>query len=139
VNLKKEWTTIEEFITSLEKAIQHRAETIRETELDLSGGFERGWIHIAGEESRESDLFVDRFGRVILPGDQLYEGVTGISLLGKDRRKVMRIEPRFNGTQRTAWVCYLEEKQDVDLGKESGEIDEQPVGCSDGNPDGDSI
>ena len=134
VTMTSEWKTVEAFVHALEAALRDEAQTIRETEFNQSGGFERGWLHIVGHESREENLFVDRLGRVVLPGDQTYEGVIAVSLIGSTRRKVTRIEPRYKGNRRVAWVCCLEPQRETD----DAELDQKLGKARHGELEGDS-
>ena len=88
--------------------MRHEAETIRETELDRLGGFEIGRLETA-DENWEASIFVDRLGRVVLPGESKYENISSVSLGGKTH-KVTRVEPRYQGTRLAAWVYYLEKE-----------------------------
>jgi len=138
--MEGEWKTVEDFVKSLEAALREEAQIIRETEFSQSGGFERGWLNIAGHESRDEDLFVDRLGRVVLPGDQMYEGVTAVSIIGESRRRVARIEPRYKGNKRVAWVCYLEKKETNHAGvdQEAGKPESGGSSGDSGSADGSS-
>lgn len=120
-----EWKTVEEFIRALETALREEAQTIRETDLDHAGGFERGRLFMPGRESQEESLFVDRLGRVMLPGDPVYETVTAVEIVGHKQQKVTKIEPRYTGTTRVAWVCNLEPRETIDaeLAQKSGNAD----------------
>jgi hypothetical protein len=91
---------------------------IRETELDRTGGFRRAKMRACSSccdtmhTLPDSEVFVDRLGRVLLPARDPYVHVELISLDGDDFREIVRREPRYEGENQVAWVCYLEPFED---------------------------
>ena len=106
VTLASEWATVKEFVDSLDSAIKQEAATIRETELDRVGKFVPCQLIIGEEEAFNTSVFVDRLGRVILPGEAKYEQTVCVRL-GDKAHPVSRVESRYQGEQLVAWVCYL--------------------------------
>jgi hypothetical protein len=113
VTLENEWNSVEDFVRGLRSALRSEAATIRETELDRVGGFKDGVLHYALDTSclgEMGELFVDRLGRVILPSHPRYEDVKAVDLDGV-KKQVARIDARYEGEERVAWVLELKGDQ----------------------------
>ena len=105
----------DEFVRDLKIAIQEDTSTIRETDLDRIGGFRPVQISTKTRDvdtvfSETTEHFVDRMGRVILPVRYNTELIKTISVDGGPTLDIIRVEPRFEGEQQVAWVCYLADK-----------------------------
>ena len=105
--LHRQWPTVEDFVKDLGEAIEANARIIRETDLSLTGGYRSATITV-GPHSWETDVFVDRLGRVVMPGRKASEDIEAVTLQGKGSQKVLNKEPRYRGNDLTAWVLYLE-------------------------------
>lgn len=100
---------MEEFVEGLKKALTEEMGVIRETELDRVGGFKRATLLACPNGvARVEDVFVDRLGRVLLPARSPFDEAELISLDQEPFREIVRREPRYEGENQVAWVCYLE-------------------------------
>jgi len=109
VNMESKWETVEEFVDSLGKAMTEEMLTLRETELDRSGGFQTATLLASLDGvARVEDIFVDRLGRVIFPAKEKFAEVELVSLDQGPFLEIVRREPRYEGDRQVAWVCYLE-------------------------------
>lgn len=98
---------------TLAKKITEEMKTIRETELDRTGGFKGMYVYSDGQENPVwAKLFVDRIGRVIVPTGESHETITHVEFKGKKRRAVIKKEPRFEGQEEVALVLYLEAEEE---------------------------
>jgi hypothetical protein len=101
---------VEEFVESLQKAITEQMSEIRETSLD-SGRLvtvSLWWTHV----NTTARVYLDSLGRFIIDGTPNNQAITGISYPHNDSpREVVRVEPRFEGPDCVAYVCYLERKE----------------------------
>ena len=104
---ENEWSSVEEFLADLRNAHDTEALLVRETELVKAGGYFPATLACQGEDIC-CDVFIDRLGRVVLPGGANVEKITGVSVRGANVQKVLNREPRYRGDQIIAWVLYLE-------------------------------
>lgn len=121
VKIEHGWDTVEQFVGELNEALSEEDKSIRETELDHSGGFKKVYLEFADEGLNSTeDVFVDRLGRLVVPPEQKYQElqkVTFISINGGDTspRRVVNFESRYEGDIISAFVVYLEsEEEDAD-------------------------
>lgn len=111
VSSESEWETVEDFVKSLNLSLTEEMGTIRETELDRSGGFQLATLVEAPEGvARVEHVFVDKLGRVIFPVSKKFADVETVSLSQGPFLDIVRREPRYDGDRQVAWVCYLEGK-----------------------------
>ena len=114
VSLESKWTTVEEFVDRLRAALTEEMGIIRETELDRTGGFRKAQMKACApccdtmHTLPDTEVFVDRLGRVLLPARDPYTHVELVSLDGGAFREIVRRESRYEGEKQVAWVCYLE-------------------------------
>jgi hypothetical protein len=113
--MESEWATVEDFVKTLRRSLTDEMGTIRETELDRSGGFQSATLLAEPDGvARVEDVFVDRLGRVIFPARDRFEEVELVSLDQGPFREIVRREPRYEGDHQVAWVCYLEREDHED-------------------------
>ena len=114
VSLESKWTTVEEFVDRLRASLTEEMGIIRETELDRTGGFRRAKLKACSSfcetmhELPDREVFVDRLGRVLLPARDPYAHVELVSLDGNPFQEIVQREPRYEGENQVAWVCYLD-------------------------------
>ena len=112
VTLESNWESVEGFVSSLKAALTEEMGAIRETELDRVGGFKRATLLAAPNGvARIEDVFVDRLGRVLLPARPPFDEAELISTDQGPFREIVRREPRYEGEDQVAWVCYLETEE----------------------------
>jgi hypothetical protein len=99
----------EAFIEALRLAISEEAATIRETEFDRIGAFRSATLVMDSGPTPAIDAFVDRLNRVIVPARYDVSRLTAVQLDAGDLQEVVRAEPRYEGDEQVAWVCYLED------------------------------
>lgn len=100
---------VTQFVQELAEALSKDIANIRETELDLSGGFESMVLHFEDEDHLIGSFAVDRLRRVMLPPVPSYKKVRAITFEDSDKEKaVVRIEERFKGNRVSAFVVYVE-------------------------------
>jgi len=119
VSLEREWSDVESFVNELRSALDEEAKTIRETNLDNTGGYRPVSLRLRSQEeswrAENVDVFVDQFGRVILPAKERYADVLSITFLDEQNgsksapRNVVQIERRYRDNKVTAFVVYVEE------------------------------
>ena len=114
ISMEKEWDDVESFMNDLKIALDQEAKTIRETNLDWSGGYHSVSMQLQ-EGVENADVLVDALGRAILPAKEKYLALSSITFLeeGNGRapkiRDVVRVESRFRGDKVTAYVIYLKD------------------------------
>ncbi len=116
VTLESEWPTVEKFVDDLGKALSQESASIRETSFDTASSIKKAWLIFEDIQKPASNenIMLDRLGRVILPGGDEYADVCEITFSeyeGLHRREIVKKEPRFQGKERVAWVCYLNEEE----------------------------
>ena len=115
MNLEGAWESVEKFVESLKEALVEEMKTIRETELDHSGGFRSARLRFKGSlklvKPSTSMVFVDRLGRVITPIDSNWENLESVQFVGGKCRQVVSSETRYEGDQKVAIVHYLEKEE----------------------------
>ncbi len=113
VNLESNWESVEDFVGNLKTALTEEMGSIRETEFDRVGGFKRATLLAhPGGIARVEDVFVDRLGRVLFPVRHPFDEAELVSLDRGPFREIVRREPRYEGENQIAWVCYLEPSED---------------------------
>jgi hypothetical protein len=114
ISLEQEWETVEEFLGQLQVAISKSSATIRETELDRAGGFQKAILHYEDELfDSVVEVFVDRLGRIILPASEpAYRALRGVTFMNgsESSHEVVKIETRYQGEEEQDLVLYLEAK-----------------------------
>lgn len=104
------WVSIDLFVQELQAAIEEEANTIRETELSMPGKHLVVLVDNGQRKKPEkTDAWVDKFRRIHLP--PRFESVQRISVNG-EFKKVTKTDSRWEGTERTSIVCYLEGETD---------------------------
>lgn len=116
VTLESEWSTVEEFVGDLGKALSEESASIRETSFDTASSIRKAWLIFEDiqKPSSNENVMLDRLGRVVLPGGDEYADVCEITFSeyeGLHKREVVKKEPRHQGKERVAWVCYLSEEE----------------------------
>lgn len=114
VTLEDEWPTVEAFLESLKSALVEEMKTIRETDLDQTGGFRDAWVILDNGTKFAEKLFVDRLGRIVTPASLRWERLTAVEFLGQKARPVVNKEPRYEGSDQVAIVHYLEKEKPHD-------------------------
>lgn len=112
MTLESNWETVEGFVDRLKKSLTEEMAIIRETQLDLMGGFRRARLKASSYDMAhtlsDKEVFVDRLGRVLLPARAPYDDVEFVAIEGGPLQEIVRREPRYEGEKQVAWVCYLE-------------------------------
>lgn len=120
INMEKEWGDVETFVSDLRSALDEEAKTIRETELEHVGEYRTASVRVPSDDpgvdwkAETLEVFVDKWGRIILPGKDKYERVLSINLLDDENggqstlQNVVRVERRFRGQKIATYVVYLE-------------------------------
>lgn len=111
---EKGWNSVEEFISDLRSAISAEDATVRETELDPIGGFKEVTLISKGGKVA-AEAFVDKLGRVAIPGRYPIERLKAVAIEDGPQQFVVRAEPRYKGEDVTTWVIYLEERETNEL------------------------
>jgi hypothetical protein len=113
--MEKEWNDVESFVCDLRTALDQEAKTIRETDLDWTGGYHSVFLQIRDAPSEEAEVLIDALGRVILPAKGKYLNLVSITFLEERNggsppvRVVGSVESRFRGDRVAAYVIYLKE------------------------------
>jgi hypothetical protein len=99
---------VQSFINDLSLAIAEDMASIRETELNRSGFYRRGFLFFEDESlnSGPCDIFIDRLGRVITPAGEPWMGLTAVQV-DDHPSQVVRKEFRYSGDQQVGIVFYL--------------------------------
>lgn len=116
MSLESAWSTVEEFTDNLNDAMSREMATIRETDLGLEHfDFQEAYLLFAeSPRNRMVSALVDKFGRVILPPHIDCDGLLAVAsgpdpeIERRASRKVVRLEPRYEGDKKSALVIYLE-------------------------------
>lgn len=100
-------------MSDLKQALTEDMGSVRETEFDHRGTFERMKV----ETQRgyfETSALVDRLGRVVTPAEGSWEGIISIHIFSKTSKptKVVKTEQRFQGDQPITLIHYLEVEDD---------------------------
>lgn len=128
ISMEKEWDDVESFVSDLKTALDHEAKTIRETDLDLTGGYHNVSLRIRAQKLdpnatwyseyvESEEVLVDALGRVILPAREKYQDLLSITFLEEGNgqppavKEVAQVESRFRGNKVVAYVVYLKEPQ----------------------------
>ena len=99
---------VHQFVKDLGEALQQDMTSIKETELDQAGGYEKALLMDSHGGRIYCDVFVDRLGRVVVPMDKPDRGeITKVAFGANNPRQVIRIETRFLGDRPVAKVIYL--------------------------------
>jgi hypothetical protein len=120
--MEKEWDDVEAFVGDLRSALDEEAKTIRETELDHVGEYRSVSVRVPSTDpgvdwkAETLEVFVDKWGRVILPGREKYKQTLSVTFLDNENggeptlRNVVQVEGRFRGQKTAAYVVYLEKR-----------------------------
>jgi hypothetical protein len=104
---------ITKFVDALRGALSSDMKSIRETELDRTGGFRDARLFFHGRHGKgfSEKVFVDRLGRIITPAEKRYQSLTSVKLVGDQLRHVVNQESRYEGKEEVAFVHYLEKDE----------------------------
>lgn len=99
---------VKEFVRDLSAAITKDMAQLRETELDMAGGYSNMFLAFENKEYNGFvDVFVDKMGRLVTPAGQPWETLVEV-MVGHTTRRVLSKEIRYEGDTPKALVIYLE-------------------------------
>lgn len=108
-----EWSSPDEFLATLRNAINEEAATIRETDLDRFGDKQEVTLYFFDGKVAHIEAVIDKLRRLHIPSVEFNSRQIREVAYERDgvrhTSRVVRVEERFDGDQRTEWVCYMED------------------------------
>ena len=116
VNLNSPWESLGSFIKTLKESLIEEMKSIRETELDHTGGFHNARVTFQSGKKKNTQackLFIDRLNRVITPMEPKWEKMVSVRVGKGSFQPVVSRETRFKGDLGVAYVHYLEKNYET--------------------------